>query len=221
MRHLFSIGLITLAGAISAEAAQIRGEYLEARTCDVYTGPCFANAEMDLSGKEAVLAWKVDSGSWTGVDLDGLGVAMILNAQNTLGNDGIFAMKAGRIRSVVVVDQRASAAQKKALVAFVKDSTKHLTNEIVSVQSAQISLENDHINGVGRFSAGQLARIETRALRYDDCVCTNEVVYYQPLTKVKDFSPAYSKTVSFQGEGLNNRWTTHGIRSAFLATFRR
>ena len=49
------------------QAAQISGEYLEARSCDVYTGPCFANAEMDLAGKEALMAWRVEQGSWKGV----------------------------------------------------------------------------------------------------------------------------------------------------------
>ena len=68
-----------------AAAAQITGEYLEARTCNVYTGPCFANAEMSLSGKEALMAWKVDKGTWNDVQLDGLGAALILHAQGTLG----------------------------------------------------------------------------------------------------------------------------------------
>ena len=38
----------------------------------MWTGPCFANAEMGLAGKEAVMAWKVDQGSWNDVKLDGL-----------------------------------------------------------------------------------------------------------------------------------------------------
>jgi hypothetical protein len=73
-----------------AAAAQITGEYLEARTCNVYTGPCFANAEMSLTGKEALMAWKVDKGTWNDVKLDGLGAALILHAQGTLGYDGVF-----------------------------------------------------------------------------------------------------------------------------------
>ena len=205
----------------SVSAAQIRGEYLEARTCDVYTGPCFANAEMDLAGKEALMAWKVETGSWKGVTLDGLGVAVVLSAERTLGFDGVFAMKAGAIRSVVLVDERADAGQRKALVAFAKDSAGALARNVVRVQTVPFELTNDHITGRGLFQAGKVARIETRGLKAGDCVCTNEIVYYQPLTKVKDFSPAYSKTVSFQGQGLNNRWTSHALRSAFLATFRR
>ena len=37
----------------------IVGDYIEARTSDVYVGPCFANSEMNLTGQEAVLAWRV------------------------------------------------------------------------------------------------------------------------------------------------------------------
>ena len=218
----FVVLVITLVWmTVPVSAAQIRGEYLEARTCDVYTGPCFANAEMDLAGKEALMAWKVDTGSWNGVSLDGLGVAVVLSAERTLGFDGIFAMKAGAIRSVVLVDARADAKQRQALLAFARDSAGDLARDVVRVQAVPFELTNDHITGRGLFKAGRVARIETRGLKAGDCVCTNEIVYYQPLTKVKDFSPAYSKTVSFQGQGLNHRWTSHALRSAFLATFRR
>jgi hypothetical protein len=223
MRSLQFLGAlaVVVVGSASGFAAEISGEYLEARTCDVYTGPCFANAEMGLTGNEAVLAWKVDQGGWNGVSLDGLGAALVLKAEETLGNDGIFEMKAGRIESVLLVDATATADQQAALVAFVKDAAPHLTENVLQVAAVSIKLENDHLAGVGVFSAGDLARIETRGLAKGDCVCTNEEIYYQPLTEVENSSPAYSKTLSFQGEGLDSRFTTHGTRSAFLATFRR
>lgn len=223
MRHLTmaAAAVALLLPAASASAASISGEYLEARTCDVYTGPCFANAEMDQAGKEAVMAWKIEKGSWNKVKLNGLTVALVLNAQGTLGDDGVFPMRAGKIKSVILVDDKASTAQQQALVAFVKDSAKKLTKHVVKVQRVPMSLKNDHLDGKGTFTAGKIAKIQTRKLRKGDCVCTNEIVYYQPLTKVQNFSPAYLKTVSFQGKGLNNRWTTRNIRSAFLATFRK
>jgi hypothetical protein len=202
-------------------AAEITGEYLEARTCDVYTGPCFANAEMDLAGKEAVMAWKVDKGGWQGVSLDGLGAALVVRSEQTLGDDGVFAMKPGKIDSVILVDERATAEQRTALVAFVKDSAKDYTAHVRKIQSVPFHLENDHLSGKGIFSAGDVASIETRQLRNGDCVCTNEIVYYLPLTKVENFSPAYSLKLGYQGEGLNSQWTSRNLRSSFLATFRR
>ena len=210
-----------LVGVSDLHAAKITGQYLESRTCDVYTGPCFANAEMGLAGKEAIMAWKVEKGEWNNVSLDGMGVAIVLDAEGTIGFDGVFPMQAGHIRSVILVDEKASALQEKALIAFAKDSAKKLTDDVLKVIRVPFKLENNHENGTGIFEAGKIAKIETRKLTRTDCVCTNELVYYQPLTKVRNFSPAYSKTLSFQGKEFDNRWTTNNIRSSFLATFRR
>ena len=204
----------------SASAGSITGEYLEARTCDVYTGPCFGNAEMSLAGKEAVLAWKVDKGDWKGVSLDGLGAALVVKAERTLGSDGVFPMEPGKTAAVIIVDEQASTEQRDAIVAFVKDQAQELTKNVIKVVSAPITLKNDHLEGVGLFSAGKLASIETRQLKKGDCVCTNELIFYQPLTKVENFSPAYSLKLSYQGEGLNNKWVNRNMRSSFLSTFR-
>ena len=49
----------TLALALSIAglgvAADIHGQYVEARTADIYTGPCFSNSEVELTGNLAVL----------------------------------------------------------------------------------------------------------------------------------------------------------------------
>ena len=201
-------------------ASQIRGEYLEARTCDVYTGPCFANAEWSQGGKEAVLAWMVEKGTWNDIDVSGLGVALVLQSEKTLDNDGVFAMAARKVRSLILVDEKADSDQRDALVAFVKHTAETYTENIVRVIAAPLSLNNDHITGEAKFKAGEFAAIETRGLRKNDCVCTNELVYYQPLTKVKDASPAYTNSVRYEGPGMDSSYDMRGLRSAFLATFR-
>jgi hypothetical protein len=213
--------LSVFAWASTCAAAQIQGEYLEARSCDVYTGPCFANAEMDLAGKEAVMAWRVEEGGWNGVDLAGLSVAVVANSQKTMGDTGVFKMKAGHIRSVILIDERATPDQQAALIDFAKTSAAAFTTDISDVKLVSMSLENDHVAGKGVFQAGDIAKIETRGLKKGDCVCTNEIVYYQPLTKIENAHPAYSRTLSYTGDGLDVKFTTNGKRSAFLGTFRR
>ena len=59
-------GALVLAGSGVAGAAGIRGDYVEARTADVFTGPCFSNAEVFIYGNQAVMAWKVTEGSYRG-----------------------------------------------------------------------------------------------------------------------------------------------------------
>lgn len=204
-----------------ASAANIKGEYLEARTCNVYTGPCFANAEMSLAGKEAVMAWKVDRGEWNKVKLDGLAAAVVVKAQGTLGTDGVFPMDAGKIKAVVLIDEKATQAQHDALLAFVKETAKDYTKDVLAVKSVAIELKNDHVDHVSHFKAGELAEISTRKLKSTDCVCTNETVFYQPLTKVENTSPAYSTRLAYQGNDLGTKFINRGIRSAFMATFRK
>src|SRR6202165_2600568 len=80
----FLLSATCFAGGIPSQT--IHGDYIEARTADVYTGPCFANAEAGLAGDLAVMGWKIDKGNFQGVNLDGLSVMGVIRASNTLGN---------------------------------------------------------------------------------------------------------------------------------------
>ena len=110
-------------------SAAVRGQYVEARTCDVFTGSCFANADTGLTGKNAVLAWKVEAGTVAGSKLDGLGVVAVVSASETLG-----LKQTGPGRAVVIVDDRATTAQRDALVEFVKAQAGGLVGEVVAVR---------------------------------------------------------------------------------------
>lgn len=219
MRLFVALAVVFTAAAAPA-AETIRGQYLEARTCDIYTGPCFANAEMGLAGKEAVIAWRVDEGTWQGTALDGLCVAVILKADNTIGEDGVFPMSAEGFRAVILVDERGSTEQQRALEGFARQTASRYTANVVQVTPAPMSFVADHAAGDARFQAGRLASIQTRAMGKTDCVCTNEMVFYRPLTNVRFADPVYALTQCYSGEGLNGRWTLNSTRSAFLGTFR-
>src|SRR5499433_344836 len=77
---------LVLAFSLCVAAQQIRGDYIETRSADIYTGSCFANGEVNLVGNQAILAWHVESGTWNGVALDGLTVAAAVRARATLGD---------------------------------------------------------------------------------------------------------------------------------------
>ncbi len=214
--------LTLLAGsALPASAVEIRGQYLESRTCDVYTGPCFANGEIGLAGREAVMAWKVEEGVWKGISLDGLSAVLVVRADDTLGDDGVFPMNARQMDSVILVDEQASEEQQLALVDFVRDAAARYTQNVKRIERTAIQLDNDHATMEAVLTAGDVAEIRTRRLNDVDCVCSNEKIFFQPLTDVHYAAPAYSLTQSYQGEGLESRWTSHNSRSAFLAIFKK
>src|SRR5262245_47140535 len=110
MSYLFLLPIL-----VAADTTTVRGQYVEARTCDVFAGSCFANAETGLTGKNAVLAWKIESGTVAGTKLDGLGVAAVVVTTETMG---LKQTVPGR--AVLIVDEKATKAQREALVKFVQ-----------------------------------------------------------------------------------------------------
>src|SRR6516165_1755496 len=119
----------------SAPADGISGQYVEARTCDVWTGPCFANADFNLSGKNAVLAWKIDKGTVDNVCLDGLSVVAVISASDPLGLE-----QTGPAKAILIVDEKATPAQRQALIRLAKNQGGKLTKNIVAVQQAPVSV---------------------------------------------------------------------------------
>ena len=199
--------------------AQLSGEYFEMRTCDIYTGPCFANAEVGLTGKDALLAWSIESGKFRGVELSGLKVVVVLAASDTLGYGGGVVVNPEPIRSVVLVDAKADARQRKALLEFVRSRVGHVLGQVVRVKAVPIEMKLDHVAMVARLKAGHEAHALTRKLTKADHICTNEVIFYPPLAPVDNAAPAVVTSGGFRGRGLGVQWELAGSRSAFLATF--
>ncbi len=80
MKQLLRTALPMLASGVIVLAGGVRGDYVESRTADVYTGPCFANGQANQVGDLAVFGWSIREGSWQGVKLDGLSVAGVVKA---------------------------------------------------------------------------------------------------------------------------------------------
>ncbi|HQU46412.1 MAG TPA: DUF1326 domain-containing protein [Pirellulales bacterium] len=226
-RTLFLVGAVAVAavwmicGSTNAgtKSDALRGNYLESRTCDIYTGPCFANSQVGLGGHEAILAWNIESGSFGGIDLTGLNVVMAVRANDTLGFDGGLEVSPDVIKSVILVDERADTAQREALVGLAKKRAPRVVGDVVRVAAAPIKIDVDHAEGVAHLDAGKEARLTTRKIMKCDCVCTNESVFYPPLAQVEKSSPAFTVDGGFQGRGLKEHWSNPGTRSAFVARF--
>lgn len=200
-------------------AQQIRGDYLETRSADVYTGQCFANGEVNLVGNEAILAWRVQSGSWDGVELDGLSVAAAVRAHGTLGDPYENPYPA---EAVVIVDDQASPQQQAALISFAHQMGGDLLKNVAQVIPAPMEMiVSPEKHGTARLRAGQFATIQTRSVGDQDHVCGNEVTFYPPLTPTTHSMPAVAMTDAYHGPGLGVDWESHGKRSAFVGTFAR
>jgi hypothetical protein len=221
-------GVLVLFGS-SAGAAGIRGDYIEARTADVYTGPCFSNAEVFIYGSQAVMAWKVTEGSFDGVDLSGLGVAAAVRGTTTFSEDD-----PDQARAILIVDEKADSQQRDALVAMARSLGGRRLSNVVAVKSARISMKLEAhamadagphaAHGMPQAPAASfwvpgLASIVTRPLDDRDHACGNEVVAYEPLSRGASVLPAYTLGHQFKGQGLDSTWDDPNCRSSFVGHF--
>jgi hypothetical protein len=208
--------LLPLLITLDIGGTTIRGQYLEARTCDVFAGACFANADTGLTGKNAVLAWKIDTGTMNGTKLDGLGVLAVISTAETLG------LKQSVIgRAVVIVDEKATPAQRQSLVQFVQKQAGRLVGEVVAIRSSSINLSICNCDGEGcaTLTAG-MVKIATRCIDLEhDKACGNESTIYSPLVRGVSAKPAYATEHSFTGTDLNETWSDSGRRGAFVGSF--
>ena len=224
-------GALVLFGSGVASAAGIRGEYVEARTADVYTGPCFSNAEVFIYGNQAVMAWKVTEGEFNGVDLRGLSIAAAVSGTSTFSED-----QPDQARSVLIVDEKADSRQREALIAMARSLGGRRLNHVVDVKTSRISLrvEAHHADEprspahaghgmphapLASFSAPGLAEILTRPLGDGDHFCGNETVAYSPLSRGVSALPAYTLRHQFKGAGLGGNWDDPNCRSSFVGHF--
>jgi hypothetical protein len=213
---MWAAGALVLAAG-PVHAGGLSGQYIEARTCDIWTAPCFANAEVNLTGKNAVMAWKIDKGTVNDVDLTGLGVVAVVEASDTLGQ-----IQTGPAKAVLIVDRKANKAQQAALIRLAKQQGGELLQNVLDVQTASIDLTACQCKDgtCANLQVGSVARIETRCIdSQHDKVCGNESAFYPPLAKNTRAKAAVAVESRFTGKGFNQTWKEVERRAAYFGPF--
>ena len=208
-----------LAMGASLPATQIQGDYVEARNAEVFVGPCYANSETGLVGDLAVFGWKISKGAFEGVNLEGLSVVGVVKASSTLGDTHHSSYP---VKSILIVDEKASAEQRLALMKFARRMSNDLLSDVVRVDYAPVSLtfENNNVHSMkATLKAGELAAIQTRAINSGDQVCSHEEPWYEPLTKVDHAMATFTIANDFRGSGLGTTWKSPGKSSSFVGNF--
>ena len=213
-RMMVMAALVGLSGSSLLAATSISGKYVEARTAEVFTGGCIMSSEADTVGKQAVLAWKVDQGSYNGISLDGLSVVAALSGDRNLGIHEIGGERA-HVKSAVVVDERANAAQRIALVAMATELAKGNVGTVVNVSSAPIQFtENEH----GVSVASTQVKLDVSKHLDHDPTC-GSMQWFQPLAQVNNATMSQTEEHSFSGGSLGTKWSAPNRRSSYIGTF--
>jgi hypothetical protein len=215
-RGIIVAALVAVAGSplLAGGRGTVSGAYVEARTAEVFTGGCIMNSEAETMGKQAVLAWKVDRGSFNGVALDGLSVVAALSGDRNLGMTEMGGEKPA-VRSALFVDGRANGAQQLALVAMANELSKGLVGTIVQVTPTPIEFADR--GGEIEVSAGQVSLDVSKHLVHDPTCGAQQ--WFHPFSVVTDAAIGMTATNSFSGSALGTKWSDPNKRSAFFGSF--
>jgi len=192
----------------------LKGSYVEARTAEVFTGGCIMNGEAATTGREALLAWKVDRGSFDGVPLNGLAVVAAVAGDTNLGVREIGGDVA-HTKTAVFVDERANVAQRAALVSMAQQLANGVVGTIIEVTPTPIQFVDE----------GKAVRVEAKSVRLSvlkelkhDETCGGKQWFY-PLSAVDNAAMGTTTENAFSGVSLGTKWSDPNKRSSFFGTF--
>jgi hypothetical protein len=207
--------LLSLCGLLSLgtnSTPVLHGDYVEARTASVYAGACHYNSEYMTCGRDAILAFDISTGSVNGVRMDGVRAMAVVTADdNNLADAGMVH------ESDLLIDNSASDAQSRALVAAIKSQWGLSLGDIKVIRRGEISFTHDK-NGYAVSAAG-FGAIKVQAMPNDDCCKQPDQVWYTPLISLTSRKVGYTQDAKYTAATISDRWERAAENGAFYGSF--
>jgi hypothetical protein len=205
---LASMALV-LPAAVSR--ADVKGDYVEARSASVFAGACHYNGELVTTGRDAVLAWNITSGSVDNVELTGVRVVAVVSSKENLSDE------IAKHRTELTIDSAATQAQADAVVKLLKEKSAASLGEVVSIKRASIIFTNsdDHY----QVSAGENVKLDVSAMPNGECCKQPNNVWYSPLVKLNHQKVGYTRLARYSGGAVTDAWERGDENSAFYGSF--
>ena len=218
MKLVFTVAaaLLTAVTVFADEKARMTGEYVEARTAEVFAGGCIMNSEAETMGRQAIMAWRITSGSFEGVPLDGLTVAAAVAGDRNLGMREMGGEEPSAVKAIITVDPRATPVQREALVRFVRAMSRGLITEVVRVDTAPIKFATSQ-NYVEVSVPESMQLTVNKEMKHDPSC--GAMQWFKPFAALESSSMGVAEAHSFSGQGLGTKWSAPDKRSAFFGPF--
>ena len=210
--------LVVSAATLSADdRGRITGEYVEARTAEVFAGGCIMNSEAETLGRQAILAWRITSGTFDGVSLEGLTVAAAVAGDRNLGMREMGGEEPTAVKAIIIVDPRATAPQRDALVRLVRELSNGLITHVVRVDVAPVKFATSQNYIEVSVPNNSIQLTVNKEMKHDPSC--GAMQWFKPFTKLADAALGVAEEHAFEGQGLNTKWSAPNKRSAFFGTF--
>jgi hypothetical protein len=215
-RALALVTFIVLLAAplMATDGKSLSGVYVEVRTAEVFTGGCLMSSEAETTGRQALLAWKVDKGSVNGVSLDGLTVVAAVVGDKNLGIHEIGGGKPVS-QTVLFVDERANVSQRAALLGMAKGLSGELMGTIVGINSVPIQFA-DKAEEISVAAPKIVLNVGKHAEHSPTCGAQQ---WFHPLSSVENPTIGMNNENSFSGSELGSKWSDPNKVSAFFGRF--
>jgi hypothetical protein len=206
---------VALAASVGASGPGIQGDYVEVRTAEVFTGGCIMGSEGEVSGREAILAWRIKQGSLDGVSLDGLSVVAVVRGDVNLGTHELGGAAPTTVKAIVMTDERATAAQQRALVAMARTMAPGVMNDVIETRSTPINFKTEPDSV--KVSAGP-ATLDV-ALNVEHSPVCGAVKWFSPLGQTENPQIGLTRSTAWTGDGLGTQWKQIDRKSSFFGSF--
>jgi hypothetical protein len=218
MRFALSVTAALALAAISltADTGRITGDYVEARTAEVFAGGCIMNSEAETMGRQAVMAWRIASGSFDGVALGGLTVAAAVAGDRNLGMREMGGEEPTAVKAIITVDPRATQAQRDALVKFVRALSGGLITHVIRVDVAPVRFATSQ-NFVEVSVPDSMTLTVNKEMKHDPSC--GAMQWFKPFTRLANAAMGVAEAHEYSGKGLGTTWSAPNKRSAFFGTF--
>jgi hypothetical protein len=207
---LMVLGSLGLTQSYASDQPQ--GTLVELHSCELYAGGCTVSSEATLEGRYLLRAWNFSGGKINGTDLAGLQVAVL-----EAGKENLAADKVGTEQAVVYLPSRASAAQREALMAWVKQALPSTRSE--KLQSRNVDLQFSREGANCTLSAGDFISVKTVPLGSCTFGSCGEELWYVPRSSTSVFTVAVDSASRVTEPLLKLKWNDGRKRSVFVGRF--
>jgi len=194
-----AVMFLLAAGTAMAESpSQIAGDYVEARSNHVYTCGCLYSGEMVTGGREAILAWSFDGGSYNGTTLEGVRALAVLSGEENLSIQGMPR------RTVLYLDGVNSERQQDAVVSLIKQRYPGAVGEIIAVKIAPIVFRKLH--GSVDVEVPGVAKVSERTAVLPEDAHRGSSRWYEPFIPLTEATLAATTFYDYQGSDFSKHW---------------
>jgi hypothetical protein len=195
--------------AFAQQTKEIRGDYLETRSNQVYGCYCEWSGQAITAGREAILGWTFRTGEYHGVDLAGVKVAAVIVGQSSL------SATTGPRGHVLFFDPSTSKDQQQAAQAFLTQEYGDLLGKVIAVRVMPVEIRenSDEVHLV----AGDFVGVSMRKAKLPEDAMKGAQLWYDPFIKLTESTLATTLDSRYMGPEFDLTWddTNPGVKGYY------